>query len=252
MGGADAFSPIFVGAGSLILILGGGICLFLRPAAGTKQRHAERARAASAKGWRYESSIPGTLLYRVTGSAAGFPWQLATDSGGSDDSASTMWSTDAIRLPDLELMVRSQGPYEQMKGNRDGAALNLSGTIATMVGLPRPQLLDLMRTGIEYRPQRTAVRENFTILSREPCLSQAVMTPEVEDALARWAMCPHLGEQQRRSLAVDLGQTNLRAHCAGILADGEAMALLIEIGTAFSRAYLHAEESGAVSACAVF
>jgi hypothetical protein len=250
MGGADALSPILVGAGSLILVLGGSICLLLRTASGTKQRHAERARAASAKGWHYESRLPGAFLYRVTGSAAGVPWQLAADIGGSDDSASTAWSTDAIRLPDLELMVRARGPYEDAKGTWGQTALNLTGTIATMAGLPRPQLLDLVRTGVKFRPQRTAVRENFTILSRDPCLARAVITPEVEDALARWAMCPHLGEQQRRSLAVDLGQTNLRAHCTGILADGEAMSLLIEIGTAFSRAYLHAEESGAVSAYA--
>jgi hypothetical protein len=251
MGGAEGVSPVTIGAAGMVLATGGFILLFLWAVRASRQDHAERARVASAKGWRYESDSPGMFLYRVAGSTtSGVPWQLVADSGGSDDSGSTVWSTDAICLPDLEMMIRARGPYEHTKGAGGQAGLNLTGTIATMAGMPRPQLLDLARTGIEHRPERTAVRENFTILTCDPFLARAVITSEVEEALARWAMCPYIGEQQRRSLVVDLGQTNLRAHCTGVLANGETMSLLIELGTALARAYRQVESPNSISLAA--
>jgi hypothetical protein len=223
-----------------MLALGGFILLIVWASRTRQRQHAERERAAASKGWRYEANPSSTQMYRVTGRAAGLDWQLVADNGGEDDSSSTTWSTDAVHLPDLELMIHACGPHEHMKGTWGQVTLNLAGALTDLAGLPRPQMLDLLRTGIEHRAERTAVRENFTILARDEHLARCVITPDVEDALARWAMCPTLGEHQRRSLTVDLGPTDLRASCAGVVTAGEAMTVLAQIGSALADAYFRA------------
>jgi len=245
MGSSGGEFSALIGVVGTVLALGGFIALVVWVSRTLHGQHAERERTAASRGWRYEANLSGTLRYRVTGRAAGFDWQLVADDGG-EDSGSTIWSTDAVHLPDLELMIHACGPHEHMKGAWGQVALNLAGALTDLAVLPRPQMIDLLRTGIEHQAERTAVRENFTILARDPRLARVVITPDVEDALARWAMCSTLGESQRHSLVADLGPTDLRVSCTGIVTGGEAMAVLAQIGSAMAGAYLQATAPNAV------
>ncbi|MBC8104431.1 MAG: hypothetical protein H7Z41_17790 [Cytophagales bacterium] len=126
--------------------------------------------------------------------------------------------------------------YERMNGIWSKATHGLLGAIAGTLGASYPQL-EVMQKGEKYLPNRTAVRENFVVLTLDKALAAKVMSDDLEAALARWFLSPHLSDEAKNTLVVDFGYPTIQVRISVLVHDLETMEQMVEIGSALAVGY---------------
>lgn len=199
-----------------------------------EQRRLAVKALAHGKGWSFDNPPPRGLAYRIQGVTAGLGWELKADpdSSSSESSPSTTWTCEEIHFADLVGMIRTRAGYRLLEGAWGRAATGLLGAMTAMMRLDAPQHGRLMKEGARLEPGSSDVAENFVIVVRPGLGLENMLTAEVQHALRQWH---DSAGTARDSLAVDIGQSNLRVYCSQIL-DASEVEAMVGMGVALAAA----------------